>query len=136
VNLVQASLEEALRDLWAAGGCLTAESAVPDRAAFHVQQASEKLVKAALVAHGLRPGRTHKIDEVVASLPEDFPLRPRLAALDRFSEYAVIFRYPGERRTPIPAVAEVETWIEEIDALKTDFERWLGERASRKEGGA
>jgi hypothetical protein len=29
-------------------------------------------------------------------------------------------------------VAEVDAWIEEIELLKTDFERWLREKAGGK----
>jgi hypothetical protein len=68
------------------------------------------------------------IGEIVDALPERFPLRVRFVALDRFSEYAVIFRYPGEHRPAIPSVGEVKTWIEEIEVLKADFERWLATR--------
>jgi HEPN domain-containing protein len=128
VNVVGQWLEETRRDLLAAAGCIAEKFVVPDRAAFHVQQASEKLAKAALVVHEIRPGRTHDICEIVDALPERFPLRVRFVALDRFSEYAVIFRYPGEHRPAIPSVAEVETWIEEIEVLKADFERWLATR--------
>ena len=105
MSAVDQWLEETRRDLLAAAGCIVENLAVPDRAAFHVQQASEKLAKAALVAHGMRPSRTHAIGEIVDALPDRFPLKVRLAALDRFSEYAVIFRYPGERRPAIPNVA-------------------------------
>jgi HEPN domain-containing protein len=128
VNVVGQWLEETRRDLLAAAGCLAEKFVVPDRAAFHVQQASEKLAKAALVAHEIRPGRAHDICEIVDALLGRFPLRVRFVALDRFSEYAVIFRYPGEHRPAIPSVAEVETWIEEIEVLKADFERWLATR--------
>ena len=121
-------LEETRRDLLAAAGCVAEKFAVPDRAAFHVQQASEKLAKAALVGYEIRPSRTHDIGEIVDALPERFPLKVRFAALDRFSEYAVIFRYPGERRPAVPSVGEVRTWIEEIEVLKTEFERWLAAR--------
>ena len=102
---------------------------MPDRAAFHVQQASEKLAKAALVVHEIRPSKTHDIGELVDALPERFPLKVRFVALDRFSEYAVIFRYPGERRPAIPSVGEVKTWIGEIEVLKAEFERWLAARS-------
>ena len=128
MNALDEWLEEVHRDLRAAAGCLAGDVELPDRAAFHVQQAAEKLGKAALVAHGLRPGKTHDISEVVASLPIGFPLRARLAALDRLSAYAVVFRYPGERRPPIPRMAEVRTWIAEIEALQAEFKTWLTKR--------
>ena len=128
MNALEEWLDEMHRDLRAATGCLAADIELPDRAAFHVQQAAEKLAKAALVAHGLRPDKAHDIGEVVTPLPMEFPLRVRLAALDRLSAYAVVFRYPGERRPPIPSVAEVRTWIAEIEALRAEFETWLRQR--------
>jgi HEPN domain-containing protein len=128
VNIVGQWLEETRRDLLAAAGCLAEKTVVPDRAAFHVQQASEKLVKAALVAHEIRPSRTHDIGEIADALPERFPLKAKFVALDRFSEYAVILRYPGERRPAIPSVGKVRTWIEEIEVLKAEFEHWLRTR--------
>jgi hypothetical protein len=93
-----------------------------------VQQAAEKLAKAALVAHRIRPERTHHIGEAVEQLPGGFAWKRRFLALDRFSDYAVVFRYPGAPRPAIPSWAEVDAWIGEIDVLKTDFERWLKEK--------
>jgi predicted nucleotidyltransferase/HEPN domain-containing protein len=134
VAVVSEWLDEVQRDLFGARSCARGEWVVLDRAAFHVQQAAEKLAKAALVAHRIRPDRTHDIGEAVERLPDGFPLKGRLLALDRFTDYAVVFRYPGAPRPAIPPSAEVEAWIEEIEVLKADFERWLKEstRGKRK----
>lgn len=136
VAVVSEWLEEVHRDLFGARSCARGEWAVLDRAAFHVQQAAEKLAKAALVAHRIRPERTHDIGEAVEQLPDRFSLKKRFLALDRFTDYAVVFRYPGAPRPAIPASAEVEAWIEEIEGLKADFERWLKRRpgGERKKG--
>jgi HEPN domain-containing protein len=128
VTVVSEWLDDVHRDLSGARSCARGEWAVPDRAAFHVQQAAEKLAKAALVAHRIRPERTHDIGEAVERLPDRFPLKERFVALDRFTDYAVVFRYPGAPRPTIPSSAEVEAWIEEIEVLKADFERWLKQR--------
>jgi predicted nucleotidyltransferase/HEPN domain-containing protein len=128
VEIVNEWLDEVHRDLFGARSCARGEWAVPDRAAFHVQQAAEKLSKAALVAHRIRPERTHDIGEAVEQLPECFALKGRFLALDRFTDYAVVFRYPGAPRPVIPSSAEIETWIEEIEVLKADFELWLKKR--------
>jgi hypothetical protein len=64
----------------------------------------------------------------VEQLPERFALKGRFLALDWFTDYAVVFRYPGAPRPVIPSSAEIETWIEEIEVLKADFELWLKKR--------
>lgn len=120
-------LEQVQLDLDAATSCIHGPRAVPSRAAFLVQQAAEKLAKGALVAHRVRPEKTHRISQVVTDLPNDFPPKQRFSALERFSDYATAFRYPGERPVPVPSAVEVEGWIAEIEALKADFERWLDE---------
>jgi HEPN domain-containing protein len=135
VAVVNEWLDEVHRDLFGAKSCARGEWAVPDRAAFHVQQAAEKLAKAALVAHRIRPERTHDIGEAVERLPDRFVLKERFVALDRFTDYAVAFRYPGAPRPTIPSSAEVEAWIEEIEVLKADFDRWLKERTGGKRKG-
>ena len=128
VAVVSEWLDEVHRDLLGARSCSRGEWAVLDRAAFHVQQAAEKLAKAALVAHRMRPDRTHDIGEAVERLPVGFALKGRFLALDRFTDYAVVFRYPGAPRPAIPSSAEVDAWIGEIELLKADFARWLKKR--------
>jgi HEPN domain-containing protein/predicted nucleotidyltransferase len=132
VAVVSEWLDEVQRDLFGARSCAHGQWAVLDRAAFHVQQAAEKLAKAALVAHRIRPERTHDIGEAVEQLPDGFTLKGRFLALDRFSDYAVVFRYPGAPRPAVPSSAEVDAWVEEIEVLKTDFERWLQEKTGRQ----
>jgi HEPN domain-containing protein len=136
VAVVNEWLDEVQRDLSGAKSCARGEWAVPDRAAFHVQQAAEKLAKAALVAHRIRPERTHDIGEAVERLPGRFVLKERFVALDRFTDYAVVFRYPGAPRPTIPSSAEVEAWIEEIEVLKADFDRWLKKMTGGKRKGS
>jgi len=137
-------VEEWLRrvgdDLIAARKCCEGDDAVPAGAAFHIQQAAEKLTKAALVAHKGRPRKGHKIQEFAPRLPDAFALKARFRALERFSDFVWVWRYPEEPGQPPPppepAVAEVREWLAEVQGLKADFERWLAERASAAaEGG-
>lgn len=128
VKIVREWLDQVQQDIDAAINCVHGPRAVPSRAAFHVQQASEKLAKGALVAHRLRPDKTHEIKDVVSELPDSFPLKQRFSALERFSGYAVAFRYPGGQTPAIPSVSEIEGWIAEIETLKADLERWLKQR--------
>jgi len=117
-------------DLVAARHCAHGEPPVPKRAAFFVQQAAEKLVKAVLVAWGIRPPHTHDIAELIDLVPETHPGHPGLANLQRFTRYAVVFRYPSEEPAtePVPDAAEIDGWIIEIAALKLDLEGWLESR--------
>jgi HEPN domain-containing protein len=131
VNVVEEWLRRVERDLTAARKCNEGEDAVPDQAAYHVQQAAEKLTKAALVAHRLRPRKGHQIQEFTPLLPHDFPLKERFRRLERFSDYAWAHRYPeypGQERIPEPSIADARTWLDEVRTLKADFERWLARR--------
>ena len=46
-------------------------------AAFHMQQAIEKLAKVALIARGIEGGVEHHIDVLLKRLPEDDEIRVR-----------------------------------------------------------
>jgi uncharacterized protein len=132
IEVVKEWLGQFERDLRAARLCCEGDDAVPDRAAYHVQRATEKLTKAALVAHEIRPRKGHMIGEFGKRLPSRFPDRGRFLALDRFTKFAWVHRYPDETGAPPepePSAAEVRVWLAEINALKADFERWLAERA-------
>jgi hypothetical protein len=60
---------------------LTGTPSLPSVAAFHCQQAAEKLLKAALVRVGVRPRKTHDLtslaDEAARLLPTLTPLADR-----------------------------------------------------------
>ena len=131
IEVVEEWLEQVARDLRAARHCCEPDDPVPDRAAYLVQQAAEKLTKAALVAHQIRPRKGHQIGEFAKRLPKTFADRRRFLDLDRFSKFVWVHRYPGESGAapePEPSATEVQAWIAEIEALKAEFERWLAER--------
>ena len=123
------------RDLRTARLCCETEDPMPEQAAYHVQQAAEKLTKAVLVAVQKRPRKGHQIGEFAKRLPLSFPHRERFIALDRFSDYVWAHRYPGEEHgrppPPLPSLAEARAWIAEVEALKADFERWLAQREAQ-----
>jgi uncharacterized protein len=131
-RVVSEWLQRVERDLRTARLCCETDDPMPEQAAYHVQQAAEKLTKAALVAARKRPRKSHQIGEFAKRLPPSFPERARFLALDRFSDYAWAHRYPGEEGgrvpPPVPSVAEARAWIAEVEALKVDFERWLAAR--------
>ena len=131
VKVVEEWLRRVERDLRTARLCCEAVDPMPDQAAYHLQQAAEKLTKAALVAHRVRPRKGHEIGEFAKRLPARFGDRERFLALARFTKFVWVHRYPGEEGAssePEPAATEVQAWIAEIEALKADFERWLAAR--------
>jgi len=68
-----------------------------DAACFHAQQCVEKLLKAALIQHGVTAPRTHDLFQLYLMLqPESPKWQPKVADLRYLTRAAVSFRYPGE----------------------------------------
>lgn len=91
-------------------------------AAFHLQQAAEKLVKAVRLARRLPASAEHHIDVLVHGLPDGDPLRPLLEPLDDLTPYATTFRYPtirGRVQSPLSA-DEIDAWADRIARLVLD----------------
>ena len=88
---------KAQNDLLNADNNLTAVNVPFDTVCFHCQQAAEKLLKAALVAKGVPPPRTHILlvlmDEIAPISPSVETLREDLVIL---TPYAVSARYPDD----------------------------------------
>ena len=73
---------------------------VPDAASFHCQQCVEKYLKARLLEAGIAFARTHDLRRLLTSCAQVEPLWSSYTkALDRMSNYAVDFRYPGHMAT-------------------------------------
>ena len=129
-SIVREWLYQVERDLLSALNCARATEPTTDRAAFLIQQAAEKLVKAALIAHRVEARRPHDIADRLEDLPKDAPQRAAMARLVRFTDYVTVFRHPSDQQEePLPTVDDIEAWAEEIEELKSEFERWLEQRA-------
>lgn len=92
----------------------------PNRlAAFHLQQAAEKLIKAVRLGRGLRVTAEHNLELLIGELPRDDPWRTKLAVLESLSSYATSYRYPSPsgRRKDAPGSDEVLVWIKTIAGL-------------------
>ena len=85
-------------------------------AAYHVQQAAEKYIKAALVEKGVAPPKSHDLVQLLGLLPTS-PGQSVESAAAKLSPYAWITRYPGA-----PPVTESEFLQAEAD-LQT-IVRW------------
>jgi len=92
----------------------------PNRfAAFHLQQAAEKLVKAVRLGRGLRVTADHDIALLTEALQQDDPWRAKFRVLESLSSYATTYRYPSPmgKRKGGPSNDEVLAWIKTITGL-------------------
>ncbi len=104
----------------------------PNRfAAFHLQQAAEKLVKAVRLLRGFHATAGHNIEMLVDELPKDDPWRAKLAVFEPLSAYATTYRYPtpGGKRKPGPNDVEVLAWVEKIHDVAVELRAGLAEDA-------
>jgi HEPN domain-containing protein len=88
-------------------------------AAYHCQQAAEKLIKAVLLHRGLEAGTEHRLDVLVDELPDDDGWKAKLRPLEVYLPYATTYRYPtpGGRIAAAPDMAQVSADADVIDAL-------------------
>ena len=104
-------------------------------AAYHLQQATEKLVKAVRAHHQLRLTSSHDIEDLVKGnefdridgLPEGDQWGPRLLVFARLSEFATTFRYPSAtagRRKEAP-VEQVKKDLRALEQLYADMAKEL-----------
>ena len=87
-------------------------------AAYHCQQAAEKLVKAVLVDTRTAFSKTHDIGALVGLLPVGHPLKAKLAGLAKLTPYGVAYRYPAEDVWDLPSAAMIETWKATIEEIR------------------
>lgn len=78
----------------------------PRIVAFHAEQAAEKAVKAALIAHGIAPPTVHDVAELLLRLPEDSAVRAVDVDADALTQAAVKARYPDTAIEVTPERAE------------------------------
>lgn len=126
---VQAWLVVVDRDVKAIRNNLYGPEPEPQMAAYHCQQAVEKLAKTLHIAAGMMPPKSHDIDVLVARLPTGHPLAQRIAALAYLTAFISAPRYPGagifDDPSPDLPISEVAGWLAEILALR-NIHRFLG----------
>ena len=89
-------------------------------AAFHCQQALEKLLKGFLTLAGRRGRKTHSLAQLGAAAVAGFPdIAEPVSAAKNWSNWAVDFRYPSQegRIKPPPEQDELRRALDVIDAL-------------------
>jgi HEPN domain-containing protein len=87
---------------------------------FHAQQATEKLIKAVLVARGVAFIKSHALSYLVGLVEEHhIGAPPELSEADVLSPWAVEFRYEGgeppafDRQAALALVEKLRTWTED-----------------------
>lgn len=97
------------------------------RAAFFIEQAGEKLIKAVLsVEEIVFPTTHHQLGTLAALLPMDHEWRAELASFDSFTTFATRFRYPTPSGSlpRIPKPHEVERYIDQVAEIIDDLQDW------------
>lgn len=103
----------------------------PRNAAFNVEQAAEKLLKAVLTAEGLTfSAGHHQLGRLAEMLPPDHMWRADLMAFDSYTTYATATRYPrpGGGMPRIPPKDVIDTAIKNVSSLVGEIEDWCREK--------
>lgn len=82
--------------------CLVGPVPALKGAAYHCQQAAEKIVKALLVLHGINPLPIHDIQKLINMFPVTEELEVEVGDLAELTPFVSLFRYPQ----PDPSVLE------------------------------
>jgi HEPN domain-containing protein len=132
VDVVREWLDAAELDLRTIRNCLWGPDPTAASAAYHCQQASEKLVKAVLISIGIHPPKSHNIHDLVRMIEPSHPLLPTSSPLARLTPFAWAFRYPsGDPDMKVePSVEHVATWLGEIVSAMRAFEQHRGASGS------
>ncbi|MCO4054327.1 MAG: HEPN domain-containing protein [Bosea sp.] len=104
-------------------------AAQPESAAFHVQQAVEKLLRAVLEWEGVLASNTHNIAALSAILPEGHDFRETFYGFGELSRSATLYRYPtSSARLPTVEAKTVAQQLMQVEQLQTSVAAWLAPR--------
>jgi HEPN domain-containing protein len=117
-EVVERWLKKAEADRRVAASCMTMVPPEPGSAAFHCQQAVDKLLKGFLVLSGKRSRKTHSLTDLGALAQPSFPeIADLVTAAGKWSSWAFDFRYPSENPPAEPDDEELRRALAVIDAL-------------------
>lgn len=117
---VERWLAVAARDRRTVMVCLADDPPLFESAAFHCQQAVEKLLKGFLVLARKRSRKTHSLSDLGAMAVPSFPdIADLVETAKNWSDWAVVYRYPEEQgdAPPEPDEDELRRALVVIDAL-------------------
>jgi HEPN domain-containing protein len=114
---VERWLVVAANDRKTVAACMAADPPLRGSAAFHCQQAIEKLLKGFLTLAGKRSRKTHSLSQLGAVATASFPeIADLVSAVENWSSGVADFRYPGDPH-PEPDDDELRHALEIIDEL-------------------
>jgi HEPN domain-containing protein len=114
---VERWLAVATNDRQAVAACMAADPPLRGIAAFHCQQAVEKLLKGFLTLAGKRSRKTHSLSQLGAVASASFPeIADLVSAVGDWSSWVAEFRYPGDAH-PEPGDDELNHALAIIDEL-------------------
>lgn len=103
-RLVKDWLIKAKSDLASAKKLATGAEYYLDTAIYHCQQCAEKAIKGYLVFHDKRVTKTHDIQDLLTDASAfEAEIAQWMEAGENVSQYATMFRYPGEHLEPTAA---------------------------------
>jgi uncharacterized protein len=106
------------RDRKAVLACMAPDPPLRDTAAFHCQQALEKLLKGFLTLVGKRSRKTHSLAQLGVAAQASFPdIAELVAAAQGWTEWATAYRYPDEDGPPEPDDREIAAALDIIGRL-------------------
>lgn len=98
-------------DMRVAQACIALDAPALGVAAYHCQQAAEKLLKGLLVMAGTAFRRTHDMDELADLAATRYPeLSDRFDPFRRLTIWGTAFRYPGIEDFAEPTPSPDELW--------------------------
>ena len=107
-------------DIRVARVCLASDEPALGAAAYHCQQAAEKLIKGMLIATGRAFRRTHDIDELADLAQSAYPhFGPLLDRCRSFTVWGTAYRYPAieDVPDPPPKIVDLTAALQHLDAL-------------------
>lgn len=86
-------------------------------AVYLCEQAAEKVIRAVLTSEGKHAGIKHQLDEMVAAVPDENPIKPLLESIEHLAAFATAYRYPSPvgRIKSTPAAADVAKYIADVE---------------------
>jgi HEPN domain-containing protein len=112
-------IAKADEDIEAADLCLGAGDRMANVAAFHAQQAAEKLLKALIATAGIEPPRVHDLMELNDLAVDAAPDIGRLSeSIEAITPWAILTRYPTHGDTPPPTPVEVADALALVKQLR------------------
>src|SRR2546421_9562178 len=122
-EVAQEWLDRADGDLRIAEILLSEAPDLPWGAAFHCQQALEKMAKGVLIARRVEPPKSHDI-ELLGRLVggHESELGEKIVALTMLTVWYIAPRYPDAQIDEIPSVADLYAALAKLKELRRDID--------------